>query len=113
MDRLNRITIVLAYWCPHCSPLSIEYISKVSEDLKTDCRILDIDNKEQEIIADEIVKKHGDWGEDYTIPQVFLEFNDGRIQHILTGARGGSLNDTKRIWEKLFSSELYMKLIKQ
>ena len=67
MPRLNRITIVLAYWCPHCSPLSIEYISKVSEDLKTDCRILDIDNKEQEIIADEIVKKHGeDW-----------EFNEG------------------------------------
>ena len=52
MPRLNRITIVLAYWCPHCSPLSIEYISKVSEDLKTDCRILDIDNKEQEIIAE-------------------------------------------------------------
>ena len=57
MDRLNRITIVLAYWCPHCSPLSIEYISRVSEELKTECRILDIDNQEQEIIADEIVKK--------------------------------------------------------
>ena len=61
-NKKNALNMILE--AEKCPPSSIEYISKVSEDLKTDCRILDIDNKEQEINK-AITDKYGKISLDY------------------------------------------------
>ena len=50
--------------------------------------------------ADELVKKYGDWTPDYLIPQVFLEADDGKITHVLTGDPRG-LKLTRQAVESL------------
>ncbi len=60
----------------------------------------DIDTPDVKV-ADDLVKKYGDWTPDYLVPQVFFEY-EGRIEHVLTGnPRGVSL--TKRAVEDLLA----------
>ncbi|PSN83376.1 hypothetical protein B9P99_02920 [Candidatus Marsarchaeota G1 archaeon OSP_B] len=106
MPKLKSIKLVMAYWCPHCVPTTLEAMKKASKELGVPLEIYDIDKPEQEKIADELVKKYGDWSENYLIPQVFFEFEDGSVKHVLTGQSAG-VSATKRKIEELFSSEFY------
>lgn len=110
MVCVKRITIVLAQWCPHCVPLSLDYAKKMAGELEVPLNVLDIDVPEQELAADEIVEKYGDYSEDYLIPQVFLEYDGGRIEHIYTGF-SEALSVTESRWNSLFESRFYKRLL--
>ncbi len=100
----KRLTIVLAQWCPHCVPLSVKNGKRFARDLGIPLRILDIDRKGQVRDADRIVREHGDNAPDYLIPQVFLEWSDGSVQHLLTGF-SEQVPRTARAWEDLLASD--------
>ena len=82
---------------------------KMSEDLGVPYRVLDIDDDVNGKIADDIVMKHGDDAEDYLVPQVFLEYPDGKVQHVFTGFSENT-EVTRKHWEDFFSSALYKDL---
>ncbi|MGI0080130.1 MAG: glutaredoxin family protein, partial [Nitrososphaerales archaeon] len=107
--KLNRLSIVLATWCPHCVPLSLEETKRLAEALKVPYRVLDIDEPDAVTIADQLVSKYGDNSEDYLVPQMFAEFTDGSVKHIFTGFSENT-EVTKRHWEDLFNSRLYGQL---
>ena len=109
INKPERISIVLATWCPHCVPLSLENTKKMSEELMVPYRVLDIDNIDQLKIADELVKRFGDDVMDYLVPQVFFENMDGSVQHVFTGF-SESTDVTRRHWEDFFNSETYAKM---
>jgi hypothetical protein len=69
-------------------------------------RVLDIDDSEQERLADELVKEHGDFAEDYLIPQVFAEYDNGEVRHLFTGF-SEAVNITGARWDDFFASEFY------
>jgi thiol-disulfide isomerase/thioredoxin len=71
--RINAIHVVHATWCPHCHPTTVEPIEKMAAELGLAVFSYDIDKPAEEQKADELVRKFGDWSEDYLIPQVFLE----------------------------------------
>ncbi len=96
----KRLDLVYAVWCPHCVPISTDRAPRLAKQWGVPLRLLDIDQPELERIADGLVETHGDWIPDYLIPQVFLEWSDGRIDHLLTGTPG-SLEGTTRSWERL------------
>lgn len=102
--RPARLTIVLADWCPHCVPLSEEKTDDLARRLSVPVQRLDIDDPAQEREADALVEAHGDWSPDYLIPQVFLQWSDGRAEHLLTGVPG-PVAGTGRAWDELFRSE--------
>lgn len=81
----------------------------MSSDLQVPYRVLNVDNEEQAKIGDNLVAKYGDYVEDYLVPQVFLEFPDGKVQHIFTGFSEDT-RITKRHWDDLFSSNFYKSL---
>ncbi len=85
---LDRITVVLAQWCPHCVPLALEKADQMAKQLGVELRVLDIDYPEQEKVADSLVKDYGDPADDYLIPQVFFE-EDGKVKHVFTGFSEG------------------------
>lgn len=103
--RIKAIHVVYANWCPHCVPTTVEAMKKAAKELGVPCNLYDIDT-EQVSKADELVKKYGDWSEDYIIPQVFIEFDDGTIKHVLTGYSEG-VSYTKRAVENLLNSDLF------
>ncbi|MBI2183369.1 MAG: hypothetical protein HYU39_00260 [Thaumarchaeota archaeon] len=111
MSMIQRVTIVLAHWCPHCDPPGLEATQRIGRDLGVPVRVLNIDIKEQEKEADEVVLRNGDWAEDYTIPQIFLEHSNGHVQHIFTGYSEG-VRVTKAKLENMFSSTWYRDLLK-
>lgn len=100
----KRLTLVLATWCPHCVPLSTDRAPRLAKQLGVPLRVLDIDVRSQELVADQLVREHGDWTEDYLVPQLFLERDDGTVEHLLTGVHG-SLEGTRRRWEELLAAE--------
>lgn len=102
--RPRRLTIVLAPWCPHCVPLSVRNGRRLARRLRVPLRILNIDRRAQERLADRIVREHGDRSPDYLIPQVFLEWSDGRTDHVLTGF-SEQVARTAQAWRDLFASE--------
>ena len=102
--RPRRLTLVLAQWCPHCVPLSVREGKRLARRLGIPLRILDIDRRDQIGAADRIVRDHGDASPDYLIPQVFLEWDDGRIQHVLTGF-SEEVRRTARAWNDLSASD--------
>ncbi len=104
--RPRRLTIVLAQWCPHCVPLSVKHGRRLARELRVPLRILDIDRGRQEAAADRIVRDHGDASPDYLIPQVFLEWTDGDVQHLLTGF-SEQVPRTDRAWRDLFASDWF------
>jgi len=99
----KRLTIVLAPWCPHCVPLSVTNGRRLARRLKVPLRLLDIDRPKQEREADRWVRLYGDRAPDYLIPQVFLEWSDGRVQHLLTGF-SEEVPRTARAWADLLRS---------
>jgi len=108
MRRLRAIHLVYAKWCPHCVPTVLEPAKKMAEELGVECRLYDIDTEDVSI-ADELVGKYGDWSEDYLIPQLFFEFEDGEVMHVLTGDPRG-VEYTRRAVRDLLESELYKSL---
>jgi thiol-disulfide isomerase/thioredoxin len=108
MDRLKAIHVVYARWCPHCVPLTIDSMKKVAKELGAAFVLHDIDSEE----ADELVKKYGEWSEDYLIPQVFLEFENGEFKHILTGRPEG-VKFTRKAIGAFLQSKLYRTLREQ
>lgn len=66
--------------------------------------MLDIDRRSEEIVADRLVRKYGDQAPDYLIPQVFLEWSDGTVEHLLTGF-SEQVPRTAKAWDDLLSSE--------
>lgn len=98
--RPKGIILVLAHWCPHCEPLSVDRGTSLARTLGVPLQILDIDVPAQESTADRLVHDHGDWTEDYLIPQVFLEWGDGRVEHLLTGVPG-PVAGTRRAWDEV------------
>jgi hypothetical protein len=102
MDRPRAIHVVYAAWCPHCVPITVGPLKKRAEELGVPCLLHDIDAGDVKV-ADDLVKKHGDWTPDYLIPQVFLEYADGKVEHVLTGnPRGVEL--TRRAVDELLAS---------
>jgi len=106
---MRRITVVLANWCPHCVPLSLEILKEISKETQVPLRVLDIDDQKQQDEADKLVKEHGDDCEDYLIPQVFLEDEKGDIKHIFTGF-SEAVSITQARWDDFKASKLYQKL---
>ncbi|HTP54679.1 MAG TPA: hypothetical protein VML94_06970 [Thermoplasmata archaeon] len=102
--RADRLTIVLAPWCPHCVPLSVKNGRRLAKRLGVPLRLLDIDRPAQERVADRLVKAHGDYSPDYLIPQVFLEWTDGRVQPLLTGF-SERVARTSQAWRDLLASD--------
>ena len=81
----------------------------MAKDLGVPLLTLDIEMPEQLEGADRLVKEHGDWSEDYLIPQVFVEYTDGRVEHLLTGF-SEAVSATEASWKALFSSSHYQSL---
>ena len=102
----GQISIVLATWCPHCVPLSVDMVKKMSTDLGVPYRILDVDKPDEVKIGDDLVAEYGDNAEDYLIPQVFLEFPDETISHVFTGF-SESVDVTRKHWNDFFQSKYY------
>jgi hypothetical protein len=102
--RPRRLTVVLAQWCPHCVPLSVRKGRQLAKRLHVPFRTLDIDRRSQVRVADRLVREYGDASPDYLIPQVFLEWSDGRVRHLLTGF-SEQVPRTARAWDDLFGSE--------
>lgn len=84
-------------------------MQRASEALGIPFFSYDIDVPEQEKSADELVRKFGDWSEDYLIPQVFAEMTDGEMRHVLTGY-SESVDLTGRAVNNLLNSRLFMKV---
>ncbi len=77
----------------------------MAKQLGVELRVLDIDEPDQERIADSLVNDYGDAADDYLIPQVFFE-EDGKIKHVFTGFSEG-LDVTRARWDDFFASEYY------
>ncbi len=109
MPPAKAIRVVFANWCPHCVPTTVERLKAAAKELGVQLSLYDIDDAIQVRAADELVEKHGDSSPDYIIPQVFLEFEDGTVRHILTGYSEG-VEYTKTAMDNLLKSDLYKSL---
>jgi glutaredoxin len=96
----DRLVLVHARWCPHCVPISTDAAPRLAAALGVPLTLLDIDRPAEELQADDLVRRYGDWTEDYLIPQVFLDRGSGRVTHLLTGVPG-SLTGTEEAWKRL------------
>jgi thiol-disulfide isomerase/thioredoxin len=111
MPRMVRgVTVVFAHWCPHCDPPALEASQRIGRELGVPVKFLDIDVREQEREADRIVSEHGDWTDDYLIPQIFLELTDGTVRHVFTGRPEG-VPATRRALTDLLESQWYKELV--
>jgi hypothetical protein len=106
--KIRAIHVVYANWCPHCVPTTVEPMKAAAKKIGVPCMLHDIDTDDVGV-ADELVRKYGDWSPDYLIPQVFLEFDDGEFKHVLTGYPEG-IAYTKRAVENLLKSEYFRSL---
>jgi thiol-disulfide isomerase/thioredoxin len=106
MTKLKSIHIVYADWCPHCVPTTVEPLKERAENLRVPCVLYHIDDPHASKRADELVKKYGDWSEDYLIPQVFLEYENGEVKHVFTGY-SEDLELTRKGLNNLLSSNLF------
>lgn len=85
---LKAVYLVYARWCPHCVPTAVEPLRRATVELGVPLVLLDIDTPDVKR-ADELVERYGDWTPDYLVPQVFLESDDEKMEHVLTGDRRG------------------------
>jgi len=83
----------------------------MAKELNVELRVLDIDPPDQAKEADMMVEEHGDFAEDYLVPQVFIEQDDGSILHIFTGFSEG-VHVTSARWDNFFASKYYAGLLK-
>ncbi len=109
--RVKGVSVVFAHWCPHCDPPALEAGERIGRELGVPLKLLDIDVREQEKEADRMVAEHGDWAEDYLIPQIFLEFTGG-VKHVFTGYSEG-VPVTRKALANLLSSQWYKKLVEE
>lgn len=86
-------------------PTTVEPMKKAAAELGVQCQLHDIDTDDEKV-ADELVRKYGDWSPDYLIPQVFLEYDDGSMKHVLTGYPEG-VGFTRKAVENLLKSDLF------
>jgi hypothetical protein len=105
MESLKAIHVVYAKWCPHCVPTTVEPLQRRAEELGVPCVLHDIDSDDVEV-ADDLVRRHGDWTLDYLVPQVFLEYGKGRFEHVLTGNPQGVALTRKAVEDLLASVPL-------
>lgn len=105
---LKAIHVVYANWCPHCVPTTVEPMQSLAREMGVPCILHDIDTDDVKV-ADELVKKYGDWSPDYIIPQVFFEYSDGGFKHVLTGYSEG-IGYTRKAVENLRKSTMVMQL---
>jgi glutaredoxin len=103
---IKAVYVVYADWCPHCVPTVVEPMKRAAKELGVPCILYDIDSDGDVEKADELVKKYGDWTEDYLIPQVFVEDGDGKVRHVLTGDPRG-LRYTQSAVETLLKSDIF------
>jgi thiol-disulfide isomerase/thioredoxin len=106
-DGVKRVIIVYANWCPHCVPTTVGPMTEMAKELNAELTLLDIDVNEKE--ADSVVREYGDWAPDYIIPQVFFEYRNGNVSHILSGFSEG-VDFTRRAVEQLRKSRLFSEL---
>ena len=85
MAKLRNIHVVYADWCPHCVPMTVEPVKKKAERIGVQCHLYHVDDPKASKKADDLVKKYGDWSEDYLIPQIFIEYENGEVKHVFTG----------------------------
>ena len=104
---LKAIHVVYADWCPHCVPTTVGPIQRAAKELGVVCVLYDIDTADEKK-ADELVERYGDWSPDYLIPQVFVETDDGKIEHVMTGDPRG----LQYTWQAL-EALLKVKFVKQ
>ena len=109
---ITRITAVIAHWCPHCNPPALDAVQRMGEELGIPTRILDIDRPDQEKLADDLVRKYGDWAEDYIIPQIYVEYADGTAQHLFTGYSEG-VPVTQAKLQNIYRSPWYQTLLQE
>jgi len=107
---VDKISVVLAQWCPHCVPVSLENCKRMAKELTAELRVLDLDDPAQAKVGDMIVEQYGDQAVDYLIPQVFFEEN-GKVQHVFTGF-SESVDVTTARWQDLFASQFYQNKLK-
>jgi thiol-disulfide isomerase/thioredoxin len=100
---IKAVHVVYADWCPHCAPSTVETIQLAAKELGLPCVLHDIETDDVKK-ADELVERYGDWSSDYLIPQVFVEMDDGRIQHVMTGDPRG-LQYTRQALEALLKGK--------
>jgi glutaredoxin len=101
---LRAVHVVYADWCPHCVPTAVEPLRRAAKELGVNLVLHDIDSADVKE-ADELVEKYGDWMPDYLVPQVFLEADDGKIEHVLTGDPRG-VQITRQAVETLVKGRL-------
>lgn len=77
--------MVHSKWCPYCR-IAIKTAEALSREFQIVLKLLDIDLPDEEEEADLYVRRYGDWSEDYVVPQLFIECEDGTVQHLFTGA---------------------------
>ncbi len=106
VKEIKSIKIVHASWCPHCHPTTVEPMEEFSKRRGIPISTYDIDDPDQVKQADNLVMNFGDRSEDYLIPQIFLEFKDGGIVHVLTGY-SESVELTKRAVMNLMNSPYF------
>jgi hypothetical protein len=106
LQKPKAVHVVYANWCPHCVPTTVDPVKKASQEIGVPCLLHDIDTDDVKV-ADELVQKYGDWSPDYLIPQVFLEYQDGTVKHVLTGYPEG-VSFTRRAVENLLKSDLFV-----
>jgi glutaredoxin len=85
MSKLKSIHVVYADWCPHCVPTTVEPLKKKAEEIGVRYILYNIDDPDALNRADDLVKRYGDWSEDYLVPQVFIEYDNGDFKHVFTG----------------------------
>ena len=86
-------------------PTTVEPLKKATAELGIPLLLHDIDTDDV-VVADQLVERYGDWSPDYLIPQVFLEYDDGSVKHVLTGYPEG-VGFTRRAVENLLKSDLF------
>lgn len=105
MPGAKAIHVVYANWCPHCVPTTTEAVKKAAIEFGLAYQFYDIDTEDAKK-GDELVKRYGDWSEDYLIPQVFVEFEGGEFKHVMTGYSEG-VEFTRRAVQNLIASEIF------
>lgn len=93
-------------------PLSVRKGRLLAKRLGVPFRTLDIDRPAEERAADRLVRGHGDDAPDYLIPQVFLEWSDGAVQHLLTGF-SEKVARTSDAWDALLASEWLRSVVRE
>lgn len=89
-------------------PTTVEPMKRVATELGVPCLLHDIDTDDV-ALADDLVRRYGDWNPDYLVPQVFLEFEGGEFRHVLTGDPKG-LAFTRQALDGLINGQLFSDL---